>query len=547
MRAKPFLRFLASLLLAAPLTIAYAAEGHDHSHDHGGGAPAGALPRITAVSESFELVGILEGRALTVYLDRFADNTPVKDAKVELEIGGVAVPLKLSGEGQFTAVLAEQPKPGTTAVTAAVTAGEETDLLSGELDLHAEPEAETRSPAWRPYARWAIGGLVALAAIAAGLLLVLRRGRGARAGTAVLLIALAGQHAGVEAADEHGHDHGPAAASANPNAPQRLPDGSVFLPKPAQRQLGLRTIVVEKASLARALELNGRILMDPNAGGRVQPMTAGRIEPVAKGLPGLGQSVKKGEVLAYVVPAIAPTERSAQAASLAELRAARGLAEKRLARLKELADTVPRKEIEAAESELAGLTERIGALSGGLSGREALVAPVGGVIAASNAVAGQVVDAREVVFDIVDPRRMRVEALAYDPAFAQEVAGAVLVAGAETIPLQFVGAAQALRENALPLVFRGEGQALSRFAVGQPVKLTVQTKARADGLAVPAAALMRDASNRTIVWVKASPERFEPRPVTTQALDGLRVAVTSGIEGGERVVTTAAGLVNQIR
>ena len=38
-----------------------------------------------------------------------------------------------------------------------------------------------------------------------------------------------------------GHDHGDAPAAARTNGPQRLPDGSVFLPKPAQRQLGVRT------------------------------------------------------------------------------------------------------------------------------------------------------------------------------------------------------------------------------------------------------------------------------------------------------------------
>ena len=61
--------------------------------------------------------------------------------------------------------------------------------------------------------------------------------------------------------------------------------------------------------------------------------------------------MRKGEVLAYVVPSTAPIERSNQAAQLAELRAAKSLADKRVARLKELADTVPRKDIEAAESE----------------------------------------------------------------------------------------------------------------------------------------------------------------------------------------------------
>ena len=39
-----------------------------------------------------------------------------------------------------------------------------------------------------------------------------------------------------------GHDHGDGGAAPSANGPQRLPDGSVFLPKPAQRQLGVRTM-----------------------------------------------------------------------------------------------------------------------------------------------------------------------------------------------------------------------------------------------------------------------------------------------------------------
>jgi hypothetical protein len=77
-----------------------------------------------------------------------------------------------------------------------------------------------------------------------------------------------------------------------------MADGRVFLPKPAQRQLNVRTLVVETAELPRAFELNGRVLMDPNAGGKVQPINAGRIEPGPNGLPNAGQAVRKGQVLA---------------------------------------------------------------------------------------------------------------------------------------------------------------------------------------------------------------------------------------------------------
>lgn len=349
------------------------------------------------------------------------------------------------------------------------------------------------------------------------------------------------------AGDEHGHDHGDSGPVANSNAPARQPDGSVFVPKSAQRQLGVRTAVVQEGELARTVELSGKVVMDPNAGGRVQATMSGRLEGGPGGLPSVGQTVRKGEVLAYVVASSAPIERSNQAAQLAELQATRALAEKRLARLKELSDTVPRKDIEAAQSELASLSARASAISAGLSAREALVAPVTGVIAAANAVAGQVVDARELVYEVVDPSRLNIEALAFDADLANDVAGASLAIGKQRVPLKFVGAARSLREQALPLMFRGEQAALSALVLGQPVKVFVQTRGMSKGFAVPLASLMKNPSNQTIVWVKTAPEKFEPRVVTTEPLDGVNVAVTTGLKAGYRVVTQGATLVNQVR
>jgi membrane fusion protein, heavy metal efflux system len=344
-----------------------------------------------------------------------------------------------------------------------------------------------------------------------------------------------------------GHDHGNEAAAPNANGPQRQPDGSVFLPKPAQRQLGVRTMVAEEAELPRSVELNGKVLMDPNAAGKVQPLNAGRIEAGPRGLPNAGQAVRKGDVLAYVVPSTAPIERSNQAAQLAELRAAKSLADKRVARLKELADTVPRKDIEAAESEAASLAARIAAVGGGLASRETLVAPVSGVIASAHAVAGQVVDARELLFEIVDPSRLRIEALAFEPALAADIGSATLAVGDQRLPLEFVGAARSLREQALPLGFRAQGDALNSLAVGQPVRVYVQTKQKVKGVAVPVASLMKNPANQTVVWVKTAPERFEPRVITTEVLDGASVAVTSGLKAGDRIATQGATLINQVR
>lgn len=155
-----------------------AGEGHDH-----GEAPVAAggtaAPRFAAVSETFELVGILNGKQLTLYLDRFADGSPVKDAKLELELGGTRVAVESHEEGEFEATLAQELKSGVIPVTATVIAGGETDLLAGELDLHDEmaSAAASQNHGWQAYGLWVI------VAVVGGFLVIVvsRRMRAARA------------------------------------------------------------------------------------------------------------------------------------------------------------------------------------------------------------------------------------------------------------------------------------------------------------------------------------------------------------------------------
>lgn len=159
---------LAVLLLGTSMS-ATAGEGHNH----GDAAPAvagTALPRFAAVSETFELVGVLDGKQVTLYLDRFADNAPVRGAKIELEIAGAKFNAQAHGDDAYEIVLKEAPKPGVLPITATVTAGSDVDLLAGELDLHEAPHADdpVHQHSWKEYAGWAVGGLAALAVLVLG-------------------------------------------------------------------------------------------------------------------------------------------------------------------------------------------------------------------------------------------------------------------------------------------------------------------------------------------------------------------------------------------
>lgn len=157
----------AALLVAAILLAptAWAGEGHDH-----GEAPAAvgqALPRFTAESELFELVGVLSGKQITLYLDRFGDNSPVRDAQIELEIGGAKFKAEKQGDDEYEVVLPEAPKEGVLPVTVTVTAGKDSDLLVGELDIHEEAHSDegTQAFPWTRYAAWGVAGIAVLAVL----------------------------------------------------------------------------------------------------------------------------------------------------------------------------------------------------------------------------------------------------------------------------------------------------------------------------------------------------------------------------------------------
>ena len=524
-------------------------------HDHGEAAPAtasAASPRVSSSSELFELVGIVERGEMVIYLDRFATNAPVLDAKIEVEIGSVKAMAEAQPDGSYHFNNAVLNASGTQAVSFTVTTGPETELLAGDLTLGAAAHDAAAPSGKRPWLLWAAyaAALLALLLLLAVVFKRLNRRKNLNRLAAVAMTLCAGFTAATGSFDAQAgdcHDHGEAAPAAMGNGPRRLPDGSVFLPKLSQRQLGLRTVMAEAGSLPRTVELGGVVTMDPNASGRVQPTLAGRLEAGPRGLPQLGQAVRKGEVLAFVRASANPIERGNQIAQTAELKARLSLAEKRAARLAQLEGTVAQKDQDEARGEVISLQQRLAAVSASVSAGETLTAPVTGVIASARAVAGQVVDAREILFEIIDPARLQVQASAFDAALLANIASASIATGTSSVALAFLGAGTVLQEGAIVLRFRTAGKEALPLAVNQPVKVVVQTKEQIKGVAMPATALVKNASNQDMAWVHTDAEMFVPRTVRFMALDGSAVSVIDGLKPGDRVVTQGAALLNQLR
>mgnify|MGYP006155000265 CR=1 FL=1 len=115
---------------------------------------------------------------------------------------------------------------------------------------------------------------------------------------------------------------------------------------------------------------------------------------------------------------------------------------------------------------------------------------------------------------------------------------------------QFVSAGtqlMALVPEKVWVVANFKEQQIAQMRVGQPVRVLARTRTLTSGVAVPLAAVTRNPANQHSLWIKTAPEQFSPRLVTTVALDGQRLMVTSGLTGGELVVVAGANLINQVR
>lgn len=553
------------LLAAAPGTLAH--PGHSEEAP----PPANAAPRGTAHSDIFDIVGVLGPDArLWLYLDRYPSGEPVDNAEITATIDGQAVPVTRNAEATYVMSHPLLGQAGPRSLILTVTAGSDMDLLPLDIEVPAVAAASLTTPGWRETAMRAAVEPIVWAAGLALLLLGVLIGRVAAPRNLPPLVAADAISMRPPSESSSEPPHTPAAgrvpvrAAAAPMAailalaalpvvaqpidqPRRQPDGGVFVPKPTQRLLGVRAAMTDRADAPVALQLVGQVIADPNASGRVQAPQAGRVEAPPAGFPTLGSRVERGQTLAYVVPVLGAQERSGVQATLAELDSQIGIAQQRTQRLAGLAGSVSAREIAEARAELDGLRARRAAVAEGLNGRLAVQATASGYVSVVAAVGGQIVDAREPMFEIVEPTRLWVEAVAFDGGMVAEIAGArAATAAGMDLELAFIGRGLALRQQAVPLQFRITN-APPGLSVGTPVTVTVQTNRRVAGIVLPREAVIRSAEGPPIVFEMTGPERFVPRPVRVQPLDGRNLLVLAGLDPGRRVVTEAASLIAQIR
>ena len=368
------MRAILSLLLTIFLgSVALAHEGHDHDKPVPLALPV--APRITAVTPDYELVGVRSGNdRLTIFLTTFETGDPVNGASIIVEGNGEQVKAVPRDDGVFDVSAPFLGGASSVDLVFSLTLQDGSqDLLTGQLDpptpvnKRGEPQAEFGSNM--------SAVLLGLGGVITGILATLlglprRRAPEAQKGLPQNVGAprekqvgrVAAMLIGGVALTLHGTDARAAEQVAVPSIPatmatdlaQRLPDGTLFVPKATQHLLSVRTMLVQETDIARSAQLTGTVIPAPNNFGRVQAAHSGRLEVPHNGQPYVGQKVHKGDVLGYLIPHIGTVERGTVQSQIAETDARIVMQKNRLTRLHGARLAVPPIKIDEAEGELAG-------------------------------------------------------------------------------------------------------------------------------------------------------------------------------------------------
>lgn len=582
---------LVCLLGLLAIRPASAHEGHDHDKPAPLSLPV--APRVVAVTPELELVGVASGQGrLTVFLHAFETNEPIRGARMTISADGQSGEAEPRGDGVFSFQAPWLANAQTIDLIFALTLTDGTqDLLTGQLNQASanasstaggSGTADTLAPLRERSDLFAGGLLGVMAGILLTLLLIGKSRRtsaernvrvdqvarrpavpgdaaslgatgrapstaGIGAALALLLAACDGTATLARAADPAPPRPPSIPATMATDLAQRMPDGTLFVPKATQHLLSVRTIMSSRGHAPRTTELTGTVIPGPEHFGRVQSGRPGRIDAGPGGLPFIGKRVEKGDVLAYVQTYIEAADRANLDGVIAETEGRIEKLRTIVSRYDSSPGAVPQVKVDEVRGELAALIRKRRELLPSIAAREPVVAPISGVVSRAAATIGQIVDARDVLFDIVDPSQYWVEAIAFSADAGRDLERAYAVApGLGQISLAFAGRGLALRQQATVLTFRvtGAGEGL---AIGKPLKVMLQSKARTGGIVLPASAIVRGPTGLPIVWIKTEPERFEPQAVKFEPLDGLSVLVTAGLSEERRVVTDGATLLNQVR
>jgi LPXTG-motif cell wall-anchored protein len=174
------IRFISIGFIALLPHISWAHGGEDHGEAPKAAVVVSSSPRVYLTTEQFELVGVMNGEVLTIYLDQFATNSPVEKAQVEVESGSWKAVAKETGLAVYTVDAAPLSQIGKHPLTVTVQSGDDSDLMSGMLEVGMPGKASGPDEHTHFKSEWAIWSGAAALLLAAIALLAKRRRKHSR-------------------------------------------------------------------------------------------------------------------------------------------------------------------------------------------------------------------------------------------------------------------------------------------------------------------------------------------------------------------------------
>ena len=350
----------------------------------------------------------------------------------------------------------------------------------------------------------------------------------------------------------------------------KVDDSTSSTPSPGQadltlspemiKRIGLHEEVVNTQTIANQLRTTGTVQANAYRETRVVPLVGGRVTSVKAEL---GDYVKKGQPLTVIFSAelseaqmeyrkvMADLDAFAAQYNRAQKLAQIGAMSKQELEQAEAHFRQHHAEHEAAEQKLRLLClsdkqiQTLNRENAPIRSESDVEAPTSGVITARNVNVGQVVSNNETLFSVTDLSSVWVIANVYEKDFAVLREGTAVTITAASYPGKvFRGKVSYIDPRVDPqartaqarIEVANPGQILK---LGMFVDVALSTSGTSSAIAIPKSAL-QTVGDKTVAFVSLGNGAFQMRRVEIGQDTGEFVQITSGLNAGEKVVTTGS-------
>ncbi|MHB1429830.1 MAG: efflux RND transporter periplasmic adaptor subunit [Rhodocyclaceae bacterium] len=337
-------------------------------------------------------------------------------------------------------------------------------------------------------------------------------------------------------------------------------DSAITFTKEQQWKIDFATVEADKGLVRAAVTATGTLKGVPDGEAQIVAPAAGILR-ASGAFPRIGQTVKKGQVLALLTPRLGgESDQATLEAAAGKARIGLEQARRERERMevlfkdeavaeKRLLEARANERIAAAEAQAAGA--RAQGLGGG--GGIALKSPIDGVIADVSVSAGAFVNEGAPIVHVADTAKLWLEARVPESEIGRlgNPSGAAFAVDGFAQPfaieagkngrLVAVGGVVDAQTRTVPVVFEFANTE-GKLRLGMTVKAQILSGDGNAAVRVPASAV-QDESGTQVVYVQTGGESFERRIVQTGLRDGERIAIVAGIEPGQRIVSKGAYLI----